>query len=380
MAAKNHIFVLTTRDIYNDGGEKSLMMSKDKYLKRNGYELFYYSFRRVFVKSSDSESDRFILKKDNTYTLFYKRRYIKENINDIIKKNNIRIVVLSGAWLYLLKKELLEIVHQYKVKISLDYQGTLKEIKEYNGVLNSRILSNLLYRFLQKQENEIIDSVTDGIEVVSPNALEHLATLNQKSLLLKSVVVSCGISRPISYEAWAKLRKIWRNKFDLSQEDISVVYAGGVSRWQNIDEVINFAQSETEIAGLWVTSKSNQNYIKSNYSISDNITFGFLSNTVLLEAMTAFDYGILIRDKNDTNYVAFPNKYSEYINARLTVLLKNEHIGCYPSSKEEQQFIKFTNNIKFSVDNKKKELYDDYILKLSYNTMIKRLIKYYDNL
>ncbi len=378
MASKNHILVLTTRDIYNDGGEKSLMMAKDKYLKRNEYKLFYYSFRRVFIKSSDNEIDRFILKKDSTYTIFYKRKYIKENIINMIKKNNIQIVVLSGAWLYLLKKELLEIVYQYKVKVSLDYQGTLKEIKEYKTVLNSSILSNLLYRLLRKFENEIINSVADGIEFVSRNALDHIAILNPKSLLLKSVIVSCGISQPISYEEWVEQRKIWRNRFDLCEDDISVVYAGGVSKWQNIDKIINFIQLNPDMKLFIFTSKDNENYIKANYKVSENTTFEFLENSILLKAMTAFDYGILIRDKNDTNYVAFPNKYSEYINARLTIILENKHIGCYPLLKDEQQFIQFSDNITFNVNNKK--LYDDYILKLSYNTMVQKLIKYYDEL
>ena len=45
-----NILMITTRDIYNDGGEKTLMLEKDKSLKKYGINIFYFSFRRDVYK------------------------------------------------------------------------------------------------------------------------------------------------------------------------------------------------------------------------------------------------------------------------------------------------------------------------------------------
>ena len=41
---KEKVIILTHRDIYNDGGEKTLMEHKRKWLYQYGYEVQYISF------------------------------------------------------------------------------------------------------------------------------------------------------------------------------------------------------------------------------------------------------------------------------------------------------------------------------------------------
>ena len=48
-----NILVLTTRNIYGNSGEYSLMVAKDKALKKHNIDLIYYSFRRKFNKFKD---------------------------------------------------------------------------------------------------------------------------------------------------------------------------------------------------------------------------------------------------------------------------------------------------------------------------------------
>ena len=51
----------------------------------------------------------------------------------------------------------------------------------------------------------------------------------------------------------------------------------------------------------------------------------------MLEALCAFDFGFLLRNDSITNFVAFPNKYSEYINARLSIVVNDKfELGCKP--------------------------------------------------
>ena len=371
-----NILVLTTRNIYGNSGEKTLMLAKDKELKKYNYDLFYYSFRRKFDNDDKSFN---IIKKDKMFDLIYRRKNIYKNIQKLIEDNQIDIIVISGNWLLFLYSELKEIKEKYNIKISYDYQGAIEEVQEYKLFKNNSILSNILYQVLKYYENKFLD-VIDGIETVSNNALEHLKYKYAKSEKYKSVLVHCGIEYPISYDNWKEYRKIYRKKYMLKDSDVAYVYAGGILPWQNIDQIIDVAVKDKNIILYIYTSVKNQNILKSKYNLTNNIKFDFLSHEELQHALCAFDYGLLLRNNDITNYVAFPNKYSDYINARLKVLVKNTNIGYYPIDKKRQEvIIKLQDRLTFSnkLDN---SIYDDYIYSLQYNVMIKQLIIYYEEL
>ena len=119
--------------------------------------------------------------------------------------------------------------------------------------------------------------------------------------------------------------------------DIGVVYAGGASAWQNIDEFILMAKRNPSACFYLFMSSSIEGELPPNVKITS------LPHDTLVEALCAFDYGFLFRNRDVTNYVAWPNKFSEYINARLVVLLKNREIGFYSERYEHDGLIKITN-------------------------------------
>ena len=61
-----NILMITTRDIYNDGGEKTLMLEKDKSLKKYGINIFYFSFRRDVYKYKNTIRNFNIVKQYKT--------------------------------------------------------------------------------------------------------------------------------------------------------------------------------------------------------------------------------------------------------------------------------------------------------------------------
>ena len=58
---------------------------------------------------------------------------------------NIKIVIISGFWLYLLNDEIKKLKNKYNIKFSLDYQGALEEIKEFNLVKNMKFPSLIFF-------------------------------------------------------------------------------------------------------------------------------------------------------------------------------------------------------------------------------------------
>ena len=383
-----NILTLTTRNIYEEGGEKTLMLAKDKFLRKLGVNTYFYSFRRNFNIKNDTQLFNIICQK-KTYSLFYKKKLIKKSLMKYINLYNINILVISGIWLYFLKEILLDIKQKTGVKISLDFQGAIEEIKEYKLVYNNKVLSEYLYMYMKKLENEFIKNV-DGIEVVSNNAINYLKQEYKISQHKQFVIIPCGIENPLNMSEYNRERKKWRNIFNLREQDVGIVYAGGIHKWQRIKDIFqlirNFSKFDN-VKFFIFTSPHNQKFLKGRYRnlINKNLYFRFLPHEELEKALCAFDIGILFRYPDTTNYVAFPNKFSEYINARLIVLLKNKNIGCYPSG-EFESFVKIINKdedfyeIIRAVQNKDYKLYDKYIQKIAYNNTIKQLVNYYENL
>jgi len=367
-----NILVLTTRNIYGDSGEKTLMLAKDKELRKHSVNMFYYSFRRIFIEDDGLFN---VIHKQSMYAILYQKKFIKSNLEKYIIEYNINALVVSGNWILFLTDILKEIKTTHNILISYDYQGAIEEIKEYKLFKNNKILSNFLYKKLFKSEKKFLE-IIDGIEAVSLNAISHLKKYNTKNNY-KFVLVHCGIEYPISLKNYNLFRKEWRKKYNLNSDDIACVYAGGIAKWQNVDEIINQAIQNKKIKLFIYTSKTNQKLLKNKFHIPSNIYFDFLSHEKLQYALCAFDFGYLLRNKDITNFVAFPNKYSDYINARLKIIVKNIEIGYYPKDLEKQKFILNVKD-KLIVDNNKNNLlYDEYIHELSYNHMIKRLVNYY---
>jgi len=369
-----NILVLTTRNIYGNSGEYSLMVAKDKALKKHNIDLIYYSFRRKFNKFKDQNFN--IIKQDSMYNLLFKKKQIKKNIETIINHYNINIIVVSGNWILFLYKELESLKEQYNIKLSYDYQGAIEEVKEYALFKNNQFLSNILFNILKRHEKLILN-IIDGVEAVSQNAIDHLKSVYSPKNDFSEVLIHCGIENPIEKKDYEKFRELWRSKYNIKNDEIIYVYAGGIAKWQNIDEIIEQAKDNDKIKLFIYTSMKNQEFLKENYELSSNIFFDYLSHEELQKALCAFDYGYLLRNKDITNYVAFPNKFSDYINARLTVINKNDEIGYYSKQLSKDNITQSILDFKSQANNTDFERYISYF---SYETMIPKLVKYYKEL
>ena len=314
------ILIISSRDIFSPGGERNLMENKSLGLRSLGWEVAYVSLR---LKGKG------ILQDDLKYRIVINETLSWGWVNlklilDVISREKPDVIQFSGLWTYLFYRVIVNRLELNNVIMSLDYQGALDELYEFSSK-GSLLFRRFLFKLFSYFEKRVYKDV-DVIEVVSLNCKEHLY-FKYGMTDAKFAVVPCNLNSVFSKEQYLSKRKYWRCKLNYVDGDVAAVYSGGVSSWQCIDDVILFF-NRSNIKGMIFTSKENHSAIKQRLS-NKNVIVDCLSPKVLADALTAFDFGLLPRDNKITNYVAYPNKFAEYYNARLTILLKSTEIGFY---------------------------------------------------
>jgi len=138
--------------------------------------------------------------------------------------------------------------------------------------------------------------------------------------------VRCGINEVISTEK----KILWRNKirelWGIEEDTVVMVFSGYRMPWQNIDTIIEtFKNYDKKIDKIYFAFFCNideefKNKIKCAFP-DGNYYLKFLKFEEYFEYLSACDLGFLVRDYNITNKVAFPNKFSDYLNAGLMIAM-----------------------------------------------------------
>jgi hypothetical protein len=314
------VLIISSRDLFSNGGEKNLMKNKDLALNAHGCETLYLIFRGL-LRRSNSKIEFSIIGNYSIIQGFLNILLIKKRIK-ALKPD---VIVFSGLMSYVF----FFMIKSKGIKKSLDYQGALEEIIEYQNQ-GKGFFAQLLYRFFFFLERKIYQQV-DIIEIVSENCQSHLNHTYGPTKAIFSLV-PCGLIETYDDERYVANRKKWRAVYSIGDYEQVVVFSGGVSKWQCIDDVMRFFDGFNGRALLF-TSRSNIELLKNTYPNSKAEYFT-LNPEDLREALCAFDFGLLPREHDVTNFVAWPNKASEYYNARLSILLKSSHIGFYESLQE----------------------------------------------
>jgi len=116
----------------------------------------------------------------------------------------------------------------------------------------------------------------------------------------------------------------YRKKLGYKASDIVVVYSGSLAKWQNFDFILkSFNDSENDNLNLLILTKDIESATKktSTSEKKDSIKLYSVDYHEVPNFLNASDYGLLIRDINETNLNASPTKFGEYINSGLTVII-----------------------------------------------------------
>jgi len=232
------------------------------------------------------------------------------------------VLVVSGVWLAAHSWIVERIKQTQKLAVSVDLQGALEEITEY-AMMGGGVRSRVLYYILRRQERRLVERVADVVEVVSHNFARYVRERYPR-FKGEIAVVPCGLSTAFDDHAYAENRAHWRCKLAIEPHRPAAVYVGGLYKWQRVNEVVDFARRRQD----WQFYLFVRGDTTSLGDIPANVRISWLSHKDLLEALCAFDYGFLLRNEDVTNWVAFPNKAAEYLNARLKVIVDTKNVGC----------------------------------------------------
>jgi hypothetical protein len=202
--------------------------------------------------------------------------------------------------------------------------GALEEITEYNLAFGSSLASRLLFRASRKAEAAFFQRCVDHVEVVSDN-MERYVRTTHPGFCGPITVVPCGIDKPIDDTSYARNRQRWRGRLRLEPTRPAAVYSGSTAKWQRVADVVEFAHARPNIQVYLFLVGDPATFPA---ELPPNVRIASLSHHDVVEALCAFDFGFLLRHSDLTNFVAFPNKVGEYLNARLKIIIDSGSIGC----------------------------------------------------
>jgi hypothetical protein len=146
------------------------------------------------------------------------------------------------------------------------------------------------------------------------------------------VVIPCTLDRKYFSETTFKLSSNTNQlKIELGYKptDIVLVYSGSTAPWQSfelLEKMLSRILEENKRVKILFLSKNDNNNKRFKEKYNTRITIKWLEHKDVLAYLNCCDYGILVREQSDTNKVASPVKFAEYLYAGLRVLI-SENLG-----------------------------------------------------
>jgi len=117
-----------------------------------------------------------------------------------------------------------------------------------------------------------------------------------------------------------------RKDLHLSDSDIVLLYSGNLANYQNVEFFLEAYSRSTNpnLKMIFLTNAPEINSLVKKYQIpADKIRVRSASYADIEKYYHAADFGLLIRDNTVTNKCAAPTKFSEYLNAGLSIIIND---------------------------------------------------------
>lgn len=325
----NDVLIVTSRNVTTAGGELSLIKNRAAELENNwGFtsEIISLCNKNLNVSPGDEAFGNGVyIRKNfsNPLTLLQGYEATIRRAEGALRKHRYKAVLLSGVGM-------LRYVNRIKKAAP---QGTLvcADVHGYYG--DGRLLSkdepfflstfHKLAAFVEEYEQKHYLHEFDRIFVVS-NAYKSFLCETANCTADQFYVVPCGLgtwSSPSTEES-IDFRRKYRSKYGASEDELLMLYSGGVSAWQCLPQTIKLFEeiNNRTPAKLLILSGDKAGALSLAAGIKDVIVDSYPPSK-LPEVFCAADFCFMLRDNYPTNHFAYPNKFLEYAAAHKPVIL-----------------------------------------------------------
>ena len=266
--------------------------------------------------------------KENTGDYFYSIEICqnKSEFSRMLLKENAKYLVLYGDKIQMMTKSLHQFIKKknLQTKLLVDIQGAVEEKKEYSS---SFVRKYIIYPLSKLSFMRAVNNA-DGAFVVSDELKQKCEKCVCKKGKLKYYKVRCGTVNTMSVEEITAYRQMFRKQYSLSDETIVFCYSGYRSGWQKVETIIeHFRRYDSAIHNCFFAFFCNtddefekmleESFPRKNYCVD------LLGPSEYYKCLCGCDVGYILRDYNETNRVAFPNKFSDYLTSGLIVALNS---------------------------------------------------------
>jgi len=305
------ILFINSISIYNSAGNITLMCRRAEAMRKIGIETKFISISNntVYQLYPDYHFDVEILNTDPNDRISSILGYIDRFRPDY--------VCLHGNRANMLIHKISKYCIDRKIHLMADIQGALEEIKDFsNGNIVNKLESEVRFTAAKYFMGRTLKKC-DAAFVVSDELAKYCKRLSKAPY--KILEISCGITETFSSTLISEWRAATRKSLNIPDNATVFCYSGVINAWGNFDKTLKIWQTFDEkypnIFFILLAKtdedmeiKFRKSFIKGNYIIS------FLAKDEYFKYLAASDVSFLIRDDKMTNYVAFPNKFSEYLN------------------------------------------------------------------
>lgn len=259
-------------------------------LKNNSSVLL--AFRRLFEICTNDKNASFF---DSEFTHYFKVRKL------IISKKSTHVVAPTFFSVILLRLLLLGL----QVKIVYWVQG---DVPAESFLKNSSKARFYILKYLEL----IALKMSDSCIYVS----DYMKSYYDRLVLKKSIVLPC-------ISTLKKVNSVVRCKS-------SYCYIGGMSEWQKIDWMLQYMNCVFHIDNLASLKIATRDKLKAKELVSHFIDKKYLDRVIIVslsneseveEFLSGIEFGFLLREESNVNYVSSPIKLAEYLSCGVNVLL-----------------------------------------------------------
>lgn len=317
------ILFISNRNIVNTCGELRLVKNRAEAIwQHSGMAMDFIAFSHKTVTKPEpilaGGTMSIVPHKPLSFRHFSDVRKLRQVIARYLETGEYSFVVLSGtlmfSWISYIRKL------DKNIPVVADVHGACEELIEFPGKSAVMTLARKAYYVLDKYIERKYLKQFDHVMAVSGGLSQYLQ--EQYGLEEQKIhIIPCAVpAEPLDREKLMQDRLATRQKYGIGENEKLFIYSGGVSQWQCVDETVAvFRMISEKIPGCKLLLLSGDLDKISQYK-ADNILVDSLAADQVPVTLPGGDFAFLLRKACTTNYVAYPNKFLEYVKAGLQVI------------------------------------------------------------